>query len=175
MTDAPIEIVEYEPNWPAEFAREQQVISQVLAPWLVGSPQHIGSTAVPGLAAKPVIDIMAPVASLEESVACIKAASRCSYAYFPYKAELMHWFCKPSPERRTHHLHLVPMNSRLWLERLAFRNALRASEALRTEYQELKYRLALQHRGDREAYTEGKSPFVQRVVHAALGARESAA
>jgi GrpB-like predicted nucleotidyltransferase (UPF0157 family) len=175
MTEAPIEIVEYQLHWPAEFAREQHVIARALAPCLVGPPEHIGSTAVPGLAAKPVIDIMAPVASLKESVGCIEAATRIGYVYFPYKPDLMHWFCKPSPEHRTHHLHLVQMNSRLWLERLAFRNALRSSEALRTEYQELKYQLAAQHRGDREAYTEAKSPFVQRVVHAALGAGESAA
>jgi GrpB-like predicted nucleotidyltransferase (UPF0157 family) len=174
MTDAPIEIVEYQRHWPAEFAREQQVIAQALAHWLVGSPEHIGSTAVSGLAAKPVIDIMAPVISLEESVGCIEAATHIGYVHFPYKPDQMHWFCKPSPEHRTHHLHLVPIDGRLWLERLAFRNALRSSEALRAEYQELKYQLAAQHRGDREAYTEAKSPFVQRVVHSALGKGESA-
>jgi GrpB-like predicted nucleotidyltransferase (UPF0157 family) len=175
MPDAPIEIVEYSPHWAIEFAREQQALAQALAPWLIGPPEHIGSTAVPGLAAKPLIDILAPVASLEESVGCIEAARRVGYVYFPYKPDLMHWFCKPSPEHRTHHLHIVPMNSRLWFERLAFRNALRGNEALRAEYQELKFQLAAQHRGDREAYTEAKSPFVQRVVHAALSSGESAA
>jgi GrpB-like predicted nucleotidyltransferase (UPF0157 family) len=175
MSESPIEIVEYNPHWAIEFSREQQVIAQALAPWLSGPPEHIGSTAVPSLAAKPVIDIMAPVASLEASIGCIGAAARIGYVHFPYKPDQMHWFCKPSPEHRTHHLHLVPTNSRLLLERLAFRNVLRTSEALRAEYQELKYQLATQHRGDREAYTEAKSAFVQRVVHAALGSGESAA
>jgi len=175
MTDARIEIVEYNPQWAVEFLRELQALAQVLAPWLVGLPEHIGSTAVPGLAAKPVIDIMVPVESLEESIGCIEAAKRIAYVYFPYKPDLMHWFCKPSPEYRTHHLHVVPANSRLWFERLAFRNALRSSEVLRAEYQGLKFQLAAQHRGDREAYTEAKSPFIQRVVHSELGAGESAA
>jgi GrpB-like predicted nucleotidyltransferase (UPF0157 family) len=175
MKDAPIEIVEYQLHWPAEFEREQAAISQALAPWLVATPEHIGSTAVPGLAAKPVIDIMAPVASLDGSIGCLAAATRIGYVHFPYKPDLMHWFCKPSPEHRTHHLHLVPANSRLWVERLAFRNALRSSEKLRMEYQELKCKLAEKHRGDREAYTEAKSPFIQRVVRTSFGGGNSAA
>jgi GrpB-like predicted nucleotidyltransferase (UPF0157 family) len=174
MVDEPIEIAEYNPRWPLEFAREQQLVSQVLAPWLVGLPQHVGSTAVPGLAAKPIIDIMAPVASLEASAGGIAAAERIGYVYFPYKREVMHWFCKPSPAHRTHHLHLVPMGSRLWQERLAFRDALRSNAERRHEYQALKLRLAAEHRGDREAYTEGKVAFVTRVVTDALGPGESA-
>lgn len=169
MKDAPIELVPYMPHWPAEFAREQRVIVQALAPWIVGPPEHIGSTAVPGLAAKPIIDIMAPVASLEASIGCIEAAARIGYLHYPYKPDVMHWFCKPSPELRTHHLHLVPAGSRLWLERLAFRDALRGSNALRTEYQQLKLDLADRYRGDRDAYTEAKSPFVQRVMRAQRG------
>lgn len=175
MPDAPIEIVEYSPQWPLEFAREQQLVAQALAPWLVGLPQHIGSTAVPGLAAKPVIDIMAPVASLEASAAGIAAAELIGYVFFPYKPEVMHWFCKPSPVHRTHHLHLVPVDGRLWHERLAFRDALRARAELRSEYQALKLRLAAQHLGDREAYTEGKSAFVARVANEVLGPGKGAA
>lgn len=64
MPDASVEIVEYSPHWADLFVLERQVISEALAQWLVGEPEHIGSTAVPGLAAKPVIDIMAPVATL---------------------------------------------------------------------------------------------------------------
>lgn len=164
-----LEIAKYSPQWPLEFAREQQIVSQALAPWLVGLPQHIGSTAVPGLAAKPIIDIMATVASLEASAAAIAAAERIGYAYFPYKQDVRHWFCKPTPAHRTHHLHLVPMSSRLWQARLAFRDALRASAELRHEYQMLKLRLAVEHRDDREAYTNGESAFVVRVVNKALG------
>jgi GrpB-like predicted nucleotidyltransferase (UPF0157 family) len=118
---------------------------------------------------------MAPVASLEASAAAIASAGRIGYLFYPYKPEVMHWFCKPSPAHRTHHLHLVPMDSRLWRERLVFRDALRGQAELRAEYQALKLRLAAQHRSDREAYTEGKSAFVSRVVSEAPGPGESAA
>lgn len=79
----------------------------------------------------------------------------------------MHWLCKPSPAVRTHHLHLVPMASRLWNERLAFRDALRADENLRAEYRILKLTLADEHRNDREAYTDAKAPFIYRVLERA--------
>jgi GrpB-like predicted nucleotidyltransferase (UPF0157 family) len=141
---------------------------------LVGEIQHIGSTAVVGLAAKPVIDIMAPVASLRESEAAIAAAGQLGYLHHPYRAEVMHWFCKPSPLVRTHHLHLVPFESPLWLERLAFRNALRANQALASEYAQLKLGLAEQFPGDREAYTQAKGPFVQRVLAAVAAQRSNA-
>jgi len=111
---------------------------------------------------------MAPVASLRESEAAIPAAIAVGYVHHTYRAEVMHWFCKPSPAVRTHHLHLVPLESKLWAVRLAFRDALRASPALSREYCELKLRLAELYQADREAYTEAKALFVQRVVSLAL-------
>ena len=167
MDDAPIEIAEYDPRWVEAFQLERQVLCDALAPWLVGMPEHIGSTAVPGLAAKPIIDIMAPVPSLEGSRGAIAAAARTGYVYFPYRAEVMHWFCKPSPSVRTHHLHLVPLGSRLWNERLAFRDILRTDENLRTEYRILKLALAAKYCQDREGYTDAKSPFIYRVLERA--------
>ncbi|MBV2205806.1 MAG: GrpB family protein [Pseudomonas sp.] len=164
MDDAPIEIAEYDPGWVEAFQLERQILSDTLAAWLVGMPEHIGSTAVSGLAAKPIIDIMAPVRSLEDSQAAIAAAVSVGYVYFPYRTEVMHWCCKPSPSVRTHHLHLVPIGSRLWNERLAFRDALRADENLRTEYRDLKLALAARYRRDREGYTDAKTPFIHRVL-----------
>jgi GrpB-like predicted nucleotidyltransferase (UPF0157 family) len=76
----------------------------------------------------------------------------------------MHWFCKPSPSYRTHHLHLIPHKGNLWNERLAFRDALRQNSMLASDYARLKLQLATQFRFDREAYTEAKSPFVLRVL-----------
>jgi len=86
--------------------------------------------------------------------------------YFPYRAEIMHWFCKPSAAFRTHHLHLVPLGSQRWRDCLAFRDAIRSNVDLANEYSALKRRLATEFKFDREAYTEGKSPFVQRVLSA---------
>lgn len=162
--DAAIEVVDYQPAWPALFEAERQRLRQVLAPWLAGPVEHIGSTAVPGLPAKPVIDIMAPVRSLADSTAAIAALGTLDYLYAPYKPEQMHWFCKPSPAHRTHHLHLVPLGSALWRQRLAFRDALRGSAELTAGYAALKRQLALRYRHDREAYTEAKGPFIAEVL-----------
>lgn len=167
MTDpgeACIELADYDAAWPVRFAEERALLRDVLAPWLAGEIEHIGSTAVPGLVAKPVIDLMAPVRSLQESRAAIIAAAAAGYVHFPYRAESMHWFCKPSPALRTHHLHLVPMGSVPWRQRLALRDALRRDCALAAEYAALKRRLAADHRYDREAYTDAKSPFIERVL-----------
>ena len=170
MIGAPIEVVAYDVRWPEQFLCERDILCDALSGWLAGSPEHIGSTAVPGLAAKPVIDIMVPVHSLPAAVPAIEAAKRIGYIYFPYKPEVMHWFCKPSPEVRTHHLHMVPIGSDLWVERLAFRDALRASTELSARYAGLKRALAIRHRNDREAYTEAKAPFIASVLRRVLPA-----
>jgi GrpB-like predicted nucleotidyltransferase (UPF0157 family) len=159
-----IEIVPYNPEWPALFEAEKSVLQAALSPWLVGDIEHIGSTAVAGLSAKPVIDIMVPVRSLLESSAAIPAAMAEGYVHHTYRSDVMHWFCKPSPLVRTHHMHLVPMGSTLWVERLAFRDALRADAAVAKEYSELKGRLAKIHEPDREAYTLAKGPFISKVL-----------
>jgi GrpB-like predicted nucleotidyltransferase (UPF0157 family) len=169
VKEAKIEVVPYSPAWPAQFASERVLLAAALGPWLAGSIEHIGSTAIPGLAAKPVIDIMAPVHDLAVSRAAIPAAEALGYVYLPYKPEAMHWFCKPSPAHRTHHLHLVPINSELWHARLAFRDALRHNPLLAAEYQTLKYRLAALYPADREAYTEAKAPFIESTLKAVRG------
>jgi GrpB-like predicted nucleotidyltransferase (UPF0157 family) len=166
--DAPIEIVPYDPSWPVRFETEEALIRLSLAPWLAGAIEHVGSTAVPGLAAKPVIDIMAGVRSLEESRPAIEVAEQIGYCYAPYRPDAMHWFCKPSPELRTHHLHLVPLNSQQWGRVLAFRNYLRTHPAVSAEYEALKRQLADRHHLDREAYTNAKGPFIDRITELAL-------
>lgn len=168
MVEAAVRIVPYDATWPRRFEEERALLSEVLAPWLAGPIEHVGSTAVPGLAAKPVIDIMAGVASLEASRPAIDAVAPHGYCYSPYRPDLMHWFCKPSPSARTHHLHLVPIDGQLWAERLAFRDYLRAHADVALEYSRLKQDLSERHRFDREAYTDAKGPFVERVLAAAM-------
>ena len=164
VSDAPIEIVEYDTRWPALFLEERSRLETLLAPWLAGGIEHVGSTAVPGLAAKPIIDIMAPVRGLAESRDAIEALRALDYQYSPYRSRVMHWLCKPSPQHRTHHLHLVPMRSQLWRARLAFRDRLRASPEIAAEYAALKRRLAEEFRDDREAYTRAKGPFITELL-----------
>ena len=161
---APIYVVPYDASWPARFAEEREALTRVLSPWLAGPIEHIGSTAVPGLAAKPVIDIMAAVASLDASRPALAALAALQYVYFPYRAEIMHWLCKPSDDVRTHHLHLVPFGSALWHERLRFRDRLRSDALVAAEYVALKLALAKRYEFDREAYTDAKEPFVRRIL-----------
>ena len=167
-SDAPVELVPYDWSWPARFEQEANELRRRLAAWLVGPIEHIGSTAIQGLVAKPVIDIMAGVESLEASRPAIATVSLLGYCYAPYKAESEHWFCKPSLAFRTHHLHLIPVDSVPWREAIAFRDYLRTNPQAAAEYVDLKQRLAQEHRFDREAYTEGKGPFIARIVGLAL-------
>jgi GrpB-like predicted nucleotidyltransferase (UPF0157 family) len=164
----PVIVEPYDPTWPTKFEIEKGVLTTVLAPWLVGPIEHIGSTSVPGLPAKPVIDIMGAIRDLATSKPAIEALRPLNYCYFAYKADLMHWFCKPSPFNRTHHLHLVPFESQVWRERLAFRDWLRRNAATRKAYTQLKLKLAAEFGNDRDAYTEAKSEFIQAVVRRVL-------
>jgi len=160
----PVIIEPYNPAWPARFETERRLLLAALAPWLIGPIEHVGSTAVPGLRAKPIIDIMAAVRDLASSLPAIEALKRLRYCHFYYKTDLMHWFCKPSDLERTHHLTLVPLGSPLWRDRLAFRDRLRSDTAVRARYEALKVALASRYREDREAYTDAKTEFVQSVL-----------
>ena len=164
QADAPIRLEPYSAEWPAMFEVERRLLAGVLAPWLVGPIEHVGSTAVPGLAAKPVIDIMAPVESLDVSRPALIALEPLQYCYAPYREEVMHWLCKPGPAARTHHLHLVPFGSELWRDRISFRDLLRINPDIAAEYLRLKRRLAAEYPNDRERYTREKTPFIEKVL-----------
>jgi GrpB-like predicted nucleotidyltransferase (UPF0157 family) len=163
--DAPIILSKYNPEWVVKFQAEKQFLLNIIGEHLYGTIEHVGSTAVAELVAKPIIDIMFGVKSLEESQLAIEKLSQNGYCYSPYKKDVMHWFCKPSPKFRTHHLHLVPYESDLWDERVKFRNILRANMHIANEYVKLKEELALLYKDDRETYTEKKSFFIQQVLH----------
>lgn len=169
MTEEAVRLVDYDATWPRRFEEERDLLVRTIEPWIHGSIEHVGSTAVPNLTAKPVIDIMVGVRDLPSSLDARAALATIGYVYSPYRSDVMHWFCKPSPAHRTHHLHLVPFEGALWVERLAFRDYLCANATVAQEYAELKRSLAARHRLDREAYTDAKGAFVQRITDLALG------
>jgi GrpB-like predicted nucleotidyltransferase (UPF0157 family) len=107
---------------------------------------------------------MVGVSSLSESEPAKETLQQIGYQYAEYKTDVMHWFCKPSFDVRTHHLHLVPFESALWRDRLAFRNLLRTNSVLAEEYAALKYELAGRFQFDREAYTDAKYAFIVRAL-----------
>lgn len=155
----------------AECAR----LTELLRPWLSDGVAHVGSTAVPGLAAKPIVDLMASVCDLDAVVA--QAGDRLAadgWCYVPPELDNRPWrrfFVRPddSGRRRVAHLHLIRSGHPRWAEQLAFRDALRRDDALARRYEELKRRLAAEHADDREAYTSAKAEFVASALGRAGG------
>ena len=164
MSQAPVHIVRYDPSWPEQFHVERALLKKLVEAWVVGSIEHVGSTAVVGLSAKPVIDVMVGVESLQSSVPARNVLIRNGYQYADYKTDEMHWLCKPSFAFRTHHVHLIPYNGHLWRERIAFRDLLRSDPVVAIQYELLKLELAKKFEFDREAYTDGKYPFITGVL-----------
>lgn len=161
--DAPIEIVAYDPTWPTKFATERKRLQPLLGAGV--ELHHFGSTAVPGLAAKPVIDMIALVNGFDAPIAALVRQGGYQYPE-AFNATLAHrrFLCYPNPAHRTHHLHLVDERAELE-RRLRFRDLLRAEPALARDYEALKRELAERYRDDREAYTDAKSGFVKRHAH----------
>lgn len=154
----------YDPGWPARFEAERARLAAAIGEWAVGGIHHVGSTAVPGLDAKPVIDILVGVTDLPHSRACREPLAGLGYLWAPYRPGEMHWFCKPDPNRRTHHLHLVPVDSPRFRDELAFRDYLRSHPDVAADYAALKRKLAARFEHDREAYTEAKGDFIATTV-----------
>ena len=127
--------------------------------------EHVGSTAVPGLIAKPVVDVAIAYAN-RDALATIRAAlATAGYEDRGDQGDAGgRMFVKGPPSCRTHHLHLVSANSRQWRGYLAFRDALRADQTLRRRYAALKIELAGRFAEDRAAYTDGKDAFVRGVL-----------
>lgn len=164
----PVEIAEYDASWPERFDDERALLVEALGDAVVGGIHHVGSTAVPGLASKPIIDILVGVRDLAAARGCIPVVEQLGYLYAPYRADEMAWFCKPHPEARTHHLHLVPAGSARYRNELAFRDRLRTDPADAAAYEALKRDLAERFGTDREAYTEGKSAVVAELLRRSL-------
>jgi GrpB-like predicted nucleotidyltransferase (UPF0157 family) len=163
-SDEAVRIVGYDPAWPARFELERRALQSAIGEWAPGGIHHVGSTAVPGTAAKPIIDILVGVLDLQTSRPCIELLGPLGYLYAPYRSAEMHWLCKPHPSRRTHHLHLVPSDSARFRDELLFRDELRARRELAERYDALKRRLAREFRRDRERYTQAKAEFILGVL-----------
>ena len=164
----PIRLEPYDPTWPSRFEDERAALTAAIGDWVVGGIHHVGSTAVTGMQAKPVIDILVGVEELDASRACFGRLTAAGYTYAPYRVDEMHWFCKPGPQRRTHHLHLVPVDSPRYRNELAFCDYLRAHADVAQDYAALKRDLARRFEHDREKYTAAKADFVRCVLDRAL-------
>jgi GrpB-like predicted nucleotidyltransferase (UPF0157 family) len=169
VADQHVEVADPDPEWADRFAEQRVMLEELLRPWLTGPVEHIGSTAVPGLRAKPVIDMLAPVGSLPGARAAVPVLADAGWLFWPEDpcGHYRLWLLRPRPEARTHHLQVVEAGHPHAGALLAFRDALRADAGLRREYAILKGRLAEQHRDNRNAYTNAKEVFIRRTLHQA--------
>jgi GrpB-like predicted nucleotidyltransferase (UPF0157 family)/predicted kinase len=157
-----VELAPYDPGWPAQYEAERARVQAALGDLAV-EIHHIGSTAVPGLEAKPVIDILVAVRKLEDAMACVAPLQALGYTFIDYAQNTdRRFFRKGMP--RTHHLHIVEQGSATMIQHLAFRDILRAHPELRQQYAQLKAELAARYKRDRATYTDSKSAFVKNVL-----------
>ncbi len=163
--NGPIRIVEYDPAWRAAYLGERERLAKLLP----GVPiHHIGSTAVPGLAAKPVIDMIALVDDLDAHVAMLRRAGYHLPTRFNANLDHRRFLCYPKLSHRTHHLHLV--DERTGVDQcLRFRDRLQDDPALAAEYAALKRGLAGRFQADRMGYTDAKTSFITDAIREAAG------
>jgi GrpB-like predicted nucleotidyltransferase (UPF0157 family) len=163
------EVRPHDSRWAVRAKAEHGALTDLLAPWLVDGIEHIGSTAVPGLAAKPIIDLMASVTDLDTIAE--QARERLTthgWSYVPPELDQRPWrrfFVKPdaTKQRREAHLHLIEAGHPRWTDQIRFRDALRNNPDQARQYEALKRQLS-EATHDREAYTEGKAAFVASVL-----------
>jgi GrpB-like predicted nucleotidyltransferase (UPF0157 family) len=174
-----VEIVAYDSAWVGWFSAEKAHLLQCLPGELIRRIEHFGSTAVAGLVAKPIVDMLVEVTDLEQTkshIAPVLEAQGYEYFWRPISGDdeppFYAWFIKrDSTGERTHHIHMVEAHFTEHWDRLLFRDYLMQHPAVAREYGELKLRLAEEHPTDRIAYTRGKTSFIDGVTE--LAKRES--
>ena len=158
-----------DPAWPAKFADERQRLLDAL-PGRFIVIEHFGSTSVPGLLAKPVIDMLAGLAAFDEAESLIRPLIELGYHYpAAFNATLpdRRWLMRQRQGRRTHHLHLVSYGDTGWARELRFRDVLRSDPGIAAQYAQHKCELAAAHANDRERYTAAKGEFIKGVLRRA--------
>jgi GrpB-like predicted nucleotidyltransferase (UPF0157 family) len=169
---ASVVIVNYDQAWPRLFAAEEKTLRRALGDAV--QIEHVGSTAVPGLVAKPIIDIMVGVHRLGDAAAYIAPLEQLGYEYVPEFEEFIperRYFRKGPPTGRTHHLHMVEQGTAFWKQHILFRDWLRTHPRDAGVYAELKRELAARYRTDRDAYTDAKTEFIRRIEQQARKSR----
>ena len=163
----PVDLVEADPSWTIRGEQERGHLETLLSPWLVARIEHVGSTAIPELPAKPIIDLQAPVADLDNPDPIAAQLAADDWHYVEPDLDRRPWrrfFIKVSGGRRSVHLHVMTLDTPRWNQQIAFRDALRADPTLTADYAALKRVLAAKHSDDREAYSAAKSNFIRTVL-----------
>jgi GrpB-like predicted nucleotidyltransferase (UPF0157 family) len=166
--DPAVRIVDYDPAWPEMAAAEMARIEVALGEQTV-QIDHVGSTAVPGMAAKPIVDLQASVAAIEPTERYARPLEELGYLFArdPDSPDF-HLFGKPVERPRTFHLHVCAAGSDHELRHLAVRDYLRAHPGESVRYAKVKWELVAAHPGDRLAYIDGKANYVAALEQRAL-------
>lgn len=159
-----VQVVPYTPVWARLFQAERIRLQEALGSHTLDI-QHIGSTAVPGLAAKPILDLGIAVAAEVDVAACVPLLATLGYTYRGDRGPDEGYFFDQGPEQHlTHYLHMLLISNPAWQNYLLFRDYLMAHPAVRDSYMQLKQALAIRYAADRAAYTAAKAQFVQHIL-----------
>ncbi|HHT7238838.1 MULTISPECIES: GrpB family protein [Bacillus cereus group] len=153
----------YQNEWHEEYVTEKEKFISLLREEIIAI-EHIGSTAIEGLGAKPLIDMMIGVTNLQITENWTENLAEIGYEYVPKETPNWRFFRKGKWRAGTHHLHVYIYNSEEWRNNLLFRDFLIKHEWARKEYSELKERLATTYPFDRVSYTTAKAPFIQKII-----------
>ena len=157
-----VQVVPYTAEWQRLFHEEQIRLQASIGDYVL-DVQHIGSTSIPGMVAKPIIDIGVAVSNFEEAAICIEPVAQLGYEYRgEYGIPRRHYFVQGHP--RTHHVHMLELTSEEWKKHLHFRDYLIQHPDAAREYAGLKLKLVQQFATDREAYQDGKDAFIKRIL-----------
>ncbi|XXM72405.1 GrpB family protein [Lysinibacillus sphaericus] len=162
-----IELKDPDPVWKYKGIQEKDELYELLSGFGVKQVEHIGSTAIPHLPAKPIIDLMASVPSFDQINHLAESLSLHQWHYVPPELDKQPWrrfFVKVENDKRTAHLHLMQVGEERWEKQLIFRDKLRANPQFVEEYAKIKYQLAQEFENDREGYTEAKAEFIRKVL-----------
>ena len=162
--DDEICLVDYDPSWPEQYDEMAQRLAKMLGPDVALRIEHYGSTAIPGISAKPVIDILVEIPSFEAAKKrAIPLFNRPECEYWFYAGHVYFMIREKFEGRRTHHIHMLTAGHRIW-DGIKFRDYLSTHSEDASRYVALKYELAERYRTDREAYTDAKDEFVREIL-----------
>lgn len=163
-------VTDYDNKWPAMFEKERNLIFDYIGRWVVAI-EHVGSTAVPGLGAKPTIDILVGLERLSDFKPCILPLEEIGYEHAPWAEDEdlleRRYFRKETDGVRTHHLHMTEVGSDFFQKHLLFRDFLRKNPDEAAAYYELKKKLSVEFENNTVGYTEAKSEFVESTLRRA--------
>jgi len=160
-----VRLVPHDRRWARQFEEEKKKLEKILGTYVVAI-EHIGSTSVPDLMAKPIIDIAVGVRTMKHGKRYVRLLEKARYFWRPNSGRLDQHilFAKGDEKKRTHYIHLFKYNGTIWKHDMAFRDYLRSHPSRARQYAKLKLALAKKYPNDRTAYTAGKSAFIENTL-----------